>query len=104
MPYTGSHKRIMAYDSITEDGRQFFRTYEKFDASTFVAYIREMWHRFGKVTVTTGRSPQHRAKIVRKFLQSNKDVKIIHPAKGSPYLNAMEETWCQGKQDLLVSE
>ena len=31
MPYTGSHKRIVAYGSIARDGRQFFRTYKKFD-------------------------------------------------------------------------
>ena len=39
VPYTGSHKRITAYGSITMDGRQFFRTASGFNAPTFVAYL-----------------------------------------------------------------
>ena len=40
VPYTGSHKRITAYGSITMDGRQFFRTASGFNAPTFVAYLK----------------------------------------------------------------
>ena len=102
--YTGSHKRIAAYGSITKDGRQFFRTYERFDGPTFVRYLKDLHRRFGKVAVTADRAPQHRSKLVKEFLRNNKDVKIIYLPKGSPYLNAMEECWHQGKRVLLVSE
>ena len=49
VPYTGSHKRIAAYGSIAKDGRQFFRTYEKFDRPTFVQYLKDLHRHFGKV-------------------------------------------------------
>ena len=50
------------------------------------------------------RASPHRAKAVKKLLRENKNTKIIYLPKGSPYLNAVEECWCQGKQVLLVSE
>ena len=102
--YTGSHKKITAYGSITADGRQFFRTCEKFDAPTFVRYLKEMQRRFGKVAVVVDRAPPHKAKAVRKLLRENKNIKIIYLPKGSPFLNAMEECWHRGKRVLLVSE
>ena len=94
----------MAYGLIARDGRQFFRTYEKFDGSTFVRYPKDMPRHFGKVVVTADRAPQHRSKLVREFLRNNMDVKMIYLPKGSPYLNAMEECWHQGKRVLFVSE
>ena len=48
VPYTGSHKRITAYGSITMDGRQFFRTGSWFNAPTFVAYLKAMQRHFGR--------------------------------------------------------
>ncbi len=62
VPYTGSHKRITVYGSISQDGRQFFRTHEKFDGFTFVRYLKNMHGHFGKVAVTVDRAPQHHSK------------------------------------------
>ena len=39
----------MVYGAIAKDGRQFFRTCEWFDATSFVAYLREVQRYFGKV-------------------------------------------------------
>ena len=63
-----------------------------------------MQRHFGKVTVVTDRASPHRAKLVKKLLRENKNIRIIYLPKGSPYLNAVEECWRQGKQVLLVSE
>ena len=104
VPYTGSHKRITAYGSITMDGRQFFRTASGFNAPTFVAYLKAMQRHFGKVAVLVDRASPHRAKAVRTLLRENKNIRIIYLPKGSPYLNAVEECWHQGKRNLLVSE
>ena len=81
VPYTGSHKRITAYGSITMDGRQFFRTASGFNAPTFVAYLKAMQRHFGKVAVMVDRaSPPVR----------NQD----HiPAKRLTVSNAVEECW-----------
>ena len=63
-----------------------------------------MQRRFGKVAVVTDRASPHRAKLVKKLLRENKNIGIIYLPKGSPYLNAVEECWHQGKRILLVSE
>ena len=102
VPYTGNHRRIVVYGAIAKDGRQLFRTRELFDAPTFVRYIRELRGRFGRAAVD--RASPHRAKAVKELLRENKDIKIIYLPRGSPYLNAVEECWRQGKQVLLVSE
>ncbi len=104
VPYTGSHKRIAVYGSVTTDGRQFFRTASGFNAPTFVAYLKALQRHFGKVAVMVDRASPHRAKAVRTLLRENKNIKIIYLPKGSPYLNAVEECWHQGKRNLLVSE
>ena len=92
------------YRAITKDGRQFFRTHEQFDAPTFVGYLKEMQRHFGKVAVVMDRASPHRARLVKKLLRENKNIRIIYLPKGSPYLNAVEECWHQGKRVLLVSE
>ena len=50
------------------------------------------------------RASTHRAKLVKRLLRENRNIRIIYLPKGSPYLNAVEECWRQGKQVLLVSE
>ena len=104
VPYTGSHEKITAYGSIAKDGRQFFRTYERFDADTFVRYLKGLRRHFGKVAVTVDRASPHRARLVREFLRKNGDVKVIYLPKGSPFLNAMEEAWRGSKLETLVCE
>ena len=63
-----------------------------------------MQRRFGKVAVVTDRASPRRAKLVRKLLWENKDIRIIYLPKGSPYLNAVRNTGAEEKQVLLVSE
>ena len=104
VPYTGSHRKVTIYGSLASDCRQFFRTYDKFNAVTFVAYLKELQMHFGKAVLICDRASQHRSRHVRKFLRKNKNVKIMYFPKGSPYLNAVEECWRQGKRRLLVSE
>ena len=98
--YTGSHKKIVVYGTIAKDGRQFFRTHERFDTPTLVGYLKEMQRHFGKVAVVMNRASPHRAGLVRRLLWENKNTKIIYLPKGSPYLNVVEECWRQGKQIL----
>ena len=104
MPYTGNHRRIVVYCAIAKDGRQLFRTRESFDAPTFVWYMKELQRYFGKAAVMMDRASPHRAKAVKRLLRENKSIKNIYLRKGSPYLNAVEEWWRQGKQVLLVLE
>ena len=104
IPCTGSHKKVTIYGSLALDGRQFFRTYDRFNAVIFVAYLKELQKHFGKAVLICNRAPQHHSKLVKEFLRKNKSVRIMYFPKGSPYLNAVEECWRQGKRRLLVSK
>ena len=72
VPYTGSHKKVTIYGSLALDGRQFFRTYDRFNAVTFVAYLKELQRHFGKAVLICDRAPQHRSRLVKEFLRKNK--------------------------------
>ena len=104
VPYTRSHSRIVVYGVIARNGRQFFRMHKRFDAPAFVEYLKAMQRHSGKVAAIGDRASPHRAKLVRKLLWENTNIRIIYLPKGSPYLNAVEECWHQGKRILLVSE
>ena len=43
VPYNGSHKKITVYGSLAKDGRQFFRTYDRFNTSAFILYLKELY-------------------------------------------------------------
>lgn len=102
---TGSHQRTCVFGTLTMDGRQLFRQYDKFDQYAFLDYLKHVQRRFGKVVLITDRVRRHRAKKVQNYLEENKDsIRIIYLPKGSPEFNAVEECWRQGKYDLLVSK
>ena len=56
VPYTGSHKKVAVYGAIAKDSRQFFRTYDRFDAPTFVEYLKAMQGHFGRVAAVVDRA------------------------------------------------
>ena len=74
VPYTGSHRKVTIYGSLALDGRQFFRTYDRFNAVTFVAYLKELQKHFGKTVLICDRAPQHRSRLVKEFLRKSKNV------------------------------
>ena len=102
--YKGRHGRVVAYGSIATDGRQFIRTYEKFDKETVLRYLKELAGHFGKVAIIMDNAPQHKAKTVSEFLKGNKNVKAVWLPTATPELSVMEEYWHQSKRDVLVSE
>ncbi len=50
----------MAYGSIATDGRQFFRTYDRFDKETVLQYIKELARHFKKVAIIMDNAPQRK--------------------------------------------
>ena len=95
VPYVGSHDTVTAYGSLATDGRQFFRTYDRFNAATFVEYLKSMHRCFGKIVVIADKVAPRCTKLVEDLLRENSKIKIIYLPKGSPYLNAVEDagTW-----------
>ena len=103
---TGSHQKTCVFGTLTIDGRQLFRQFDKFNQDTFLKYLKEIIRKFRKVIMFTDRAVQHyRSAKVKSYLYKNKEIiRIEYFPKGSPEFNPVEECWKQGKEDLLVSK
>lgn len=104
LPYTGRHESLAVYGTITINGSQLFRVCEKFNAVTFVEYLKELNYKYGKIALILDRASVHKSRKVKEFLMKNPDVRLIWLPKGSPYLNMIEQCWKISKYALLVSE
>ena len=87
--YKGRHGRVVAYGSIGINGRQFIRTYDRFDKETILQYLKELVRHFGNVAIPMDNAPQHKAGTVSEFLRGNKNVKTIWLPTATPELNVM---------------
>jgi len=102
VPYTGSRRKVVAYASIASDGRRLCELHGRFDAATFVAHLKKIHKKFGRVAVFLDRAPQHRAREVGEFVQGcGGDVRLVYLPVGTPELNVVEELWHQLRR-LLV--
>lgn len=101
--YTGSHARTVVFGLITDDGRSFFKRYDKFTKDEFADFLREAHARFGKpIMMILDRAPQHKAKIIQKTLRDlGGAVELEFLPPGCPDLNAIEEVWRQMKRAVL---
>jgi hypothetical protein len=89
---TGSHQRTCVFGTLTMEGTQLFRQYDKFNQDTFLDYLKEVKKRLGKVILFTDRARQHQSKKIQEYLTDAKDsVRIFYLPKGSPEFNAVEE-------------
>ena len=101
--YTGSHARTVVFGMITDDGRSFFKRYERFTKDEFADFLKEACREFGKpIMMILDRAPQHKAKIIQETLRDLDgaiDLEFLPP--GCPDLNAIEEVWRQMKRAVL---
>jgi transposase len=99
---TGSRKKTIVFGSLSLDGKQLFRQYDKFDSNTFVDYLKQVQKRFGKIVIFVDRATPHCSKITKAYLDANKDtIRLEYFPIGSPEFNASEECWRQGKYRIL---
>ena len=101
--YTGSHAKTVIFGLITDDGRSFFKQYDKFTKDQFADFLKAAYAYFGKpIMMILDRAPQHKAKIIRetlKELDGKVELEFLPP--GCPDLNAIEEVWRQMKRAVL---
>ena len=103
--YTGSHKMIAAFGAIGQQGRKMVLTYDAANSKTFIAFLKELRSKYGKIAVMVDGAPYHKSNVVMDFLEANADtIRLIYLPKGSPYLNAVEQLWNIAKRKLLVGE
>ena len=99
---TGSRKKTIVFGSLSFDGKQLVKQYDKFNSNTFVDYLKHIQKRFGKYIIFVDRATPHCSKITGKFLDTNKDtIRLEYFPVGSPEFNAVEECWRQGKYNIL---
>jgi Icc-related predicted phosphoesterase len=100
---TGSHDKTIIFGVLSNDGKHLFRQYDQFNSYSFIRYLDEVKKKFIKFVMFVDRATQHRSKIVKKYLQRNKDImRIEYLPVGSPEFNAVvEECWRQGKYNIL---
>ena len=100
---TGSHEKTIVFGTLSLVGRkQLFRQYERFDGQSFIAYLKEVRKKFKKFIMFVDRATQHRSTLVKEYLQRNTDViRMEYFPVGLPLLNAVEECWRQGKDNIL---
>lgn len=99
---TGSRNKTIVFGIISNDGKQLFRQYARFNSDSFIKYLEEVRKKFKKFVMFVDRATQHRSKVVQDYLQKNKDsMRIEYLPVGSPEFNAVEECWRQGKCEIL---
>ena len=88
---TGSHNKTMLFGVLSNNGKQLFRQYNRFDSRhSFIRYLEEVRKKFKKFVIFLDRATQHRSKIVKAYLRSNKDNIIVeYFPVGSPEFNAV---------------
>ena len=99
---TGSHSKTIVFGVLSLNGKQLFRQCERFDSHSFIAYLEDVKKKFRKFIMFVDRATQHRSTLVKEYLQRNTDViRMEYFPVGLPLLNAVEECWRQGKDNIL---
>ena len=70
---TGSHNKTIVFGVLSNDGKQLFRQYNRFDSLSFIRYLDEVKKKFKKFVIFVDRATPHRSKIVMEYLQRNED-------------------------------
>ncbi len=59
---TGTHNKTIIFGVLSNDGKQLFRQYNRFDSHSFIRYLEQVRKKFKKFIIFVDRAPQHRSK------------------------------------------
>jgi hypothetical protein len=101
---TGSHQQSSLFGTISLDGRQLFRQFERFNEDTFCQFIKQIHHKFPKCYLFLDKAPQHyKSHKIKKYFEEHNDSLIpVYLPTASPEFMVLEECWNISKNDLLV--
>lgn len=70
-----------------------------------LAYLKELHRKFPKMILFMDKAGQHHRSIrVKEYLENNEDtINVMWFPTSCPELNAVEDCWRQGKDDLLAN-
>jgi transposase len=103
---TGSHQYSCLFGAVDIKGKQLFRQYNKFNADTFLDFLKIIHSKFPRCYLFLDKAPQHyKSRRVKEYLEENKDTLIpVYLPTASPEFMILEEMWNIAKHDLLVLE
>lgn len=102
---TGSHRRIVLFGSLADDGTQLYRLKKNGDAENFLPYLDELRKKYPRMVLFLDRATYHKTdKEVVAYLRAHrKTLRVRWFPPGFPESNPVEESWKQGKGDVLGS-
>lgn len=100
----GSHEISCLFGAVSMDQKQLFRQYNKFNSDTFLDFLKTIHSEFPKCYLFMDKaSPHYESKLVKDYLEENKDSLIpVDLPTASPEFMMLEEVWNIAKRDLLV--
>jgi hypothetical protein len=102
---TRSHQESVLFGSISLEGKQLFRQYDWFNATTFLDYLKQIHRKFPKCYLFLDKAKQHyKSKKVLQYFADNKDslIPVYLPTASPAEFMVLEEIWHIAKNDLLV--
>jgi transposase len=102
---TGSHQHSCIFGAtISLEGKQLFRKYNRFNGDTFLDYLKKLHVKFPKCYLLMYKaSPHYKSNKVLKYLEEKKNTVIpVYLPTASPEFMVMEEVWNIAKRDLFI--
>jgi hypothetical protein len=78
---SGSHQYSCFFGAVDIKGKQLFRQYNKFNADTFLDFLKIIHSKFPRCYLFLDKAPQHyKSRKVKDYLKENKDSHTGIPA------------------------
>ncbi|MDX1373819.1 MAG: transposase, partial [Nitrososphaeraceae archaeon] len=92
---TGSHQKSILFGATSLEGKQLFKQYERFNASTFLDYLKQIHRKFPKCYLFLNKAKQHykSKKVLQYFDKHKKDLIPIYQPTASQEFILLEEIW-----------
>ena len=102
---TGSHRRMVLYGALADDGTQLFRLKENVDAENFLEYLDELRRKYPFMILFLDRATYHKTdEETKTYLRRHrKTMRVRWFPPSFPESNPIEECWRQGKDNVLGS-
>ena len=97
IPTYGKHEGVKLVGFLDyETGHVYVEEHKKYDAEVFLQFLKNVLSQYpnGKTVIILDNARIHHAKILKEFLEENKDcLELVYLPPYSPNLNKIEELW-----------
>ena len=97
IPTYGKHEGVKLVGFLDyETGHVYVEEHKKYDAEVFLQFLKNVLSQYpnGKTVIILDNARIHHAKLLKKFLEENKDcLELVYLPPYSPNLNKIEELW-----------